>query len=338
MEDQPSILELVREGSANKNKSARAFTGTCFDVVGWNPTWDPETMVYLVFQQEKCPTSGKEHIQFFIRVKKPIKFTGVQKLLGLKQGTSWLMVSRGSDEDNQKYCTKPASRVEGGKAGEHGKPQAGGQGSRSDLLSIAEAALDPKLSKRQFAEAFPTAILRFGRGVEKLQFMAQQKRSEPPLVRIYWGPTGAGKTRLAYQEASECGEVYMKNMENKWWDGYEPGMPVIIDDFRDKQCDIIWILNFIDRYPRQYGKTANVHPRSTACARFPESLGSARVLFLAVTSHKSQVTGVIETPVTLDTTDQSCRRDQGRHNSVQLTRDLDYYQPQPARLVQGCQA
>lgn len=65
---------------------------------------------------------------------------------------------------------------------------------------------------------------------------------------VYWGSTGIGKTRRAFDEAgSDC---YFKMPTTKWWDGYRGQEHVIIDEFRGL-IDVSHLLRWLDRYPVQ---------------------------------------------------------------------------------------
>lgn len=67
-------------------------------------------------------------------------------------------------------------------------------------------------------------------------------------VNVFWGDSGTGKTRRAWHEAGDPSEVYIKNPNTKWWDGYRGQKKVIIDEFVGR-VDISYILTWIDRYP-----------------------------------------------------------------------------------------
>lgn len=66
------------------------------------------------------------------------------------------------------------------------------------------------------------------------------------LARVYWGPTGTGKTHRAWAEASA--DAFIKSSSNKWWDGYQGQTNVIIDEF-DGQIGITHLLRWLDKYP-----------------------------------------------------------------------------------------
>lgn len=55
--------------------------------------------------------------------------------------------------------------------------------------------------------------------------VAQEKE-----VYVFWGRTGAGKSRRAWQEATL--QAYPKSPTSIWWDGYQGQENVVIDEFR----------------------------------------------------------------------------------------------------------
>lgn len=63
---------------------------------------------------------------------------------------------------------------------------------------------------------------------------------------VFWGPTGTGKSRRAWEEAGM--EGYPKDPRTKFWCGYHGQKHVIIDEFRGG-IDIAHLLRWLDRYP-----------------------------------------------------------------------------------------
>lgn len=77
--------------------------------------------------------------------------------------------------------------------------------------------------------------------------------SNPPfrdnvVVNVYWGESGTGKTRRAWHEAGDVTDVYIKNPNTKWWDGYKGQKIVIIDEFTGR-IDWSYLALWFDRYP-----------------------------------------------------------------------------------------
>ena len=89
----------------------------------------------------------------------------------------------------------------------------------------------------------------------------------------YWGATGTGKSRRAWDEAGL--DAYPKDPRTKFWDGYRGQEHVVMDEFRGA-IDIGHILRWLDRYPvivevkgssvvlkaSKIWITSNLHPRS----------------------------------------------------------------------------
>jgi len=71
----------------------------------------------------------------------------------------------------------------------------------------------------------------------------------PALVRscdVFWGPTGTGKSRRAWEEAGI--NAYCKGPRSKFWDGYQGEANVVLDEFRGG-IDVSYLLRWLDRYP-----------------------------------------------------------------------------------------
>lgn len=63
---------------------------------------------------------------------------------------------------------------------------------------------------------------------------------------VYWGPTGVGKSRTAWDRAGL--DAYPKVSTTKFWDGYRGQDCVVIDEFRGG-IGIEHLLRWLDRYP-----------------------------------------------------------------------------------------
>lgn len=65
-------------------------------------------------------------------------------------------------------------------------------------------------------------------------------------VHVYYGATGTGKSRRAWDEAGIL--AYPKDPRTKFWCGYHGQLHVVIDEFRGG-IDISHLLRWLDRYP-----------------------------------------------------------------------------------------
>lgn len=63
---------------------------------------------------------------------------------------------------------------------------------------------------------------------------------------VYWGATGTGKSRRAWDEAGL--DAYSKDPRSKFWCGYQGESHIVVDEFRGG-IDIAHMLRWLDRYP-----------------------------------------------------------------------------------------
>ncbi len=107
----------------------------------------------------------------------------------------------------------------------------------------------------EIATEAPEEYMRLHRGVAALRAALNQPRMRKTEVRIYWGPTGTGKTKAVYDEF-EPGEVYVKEPHTRWYSGYDGRRHkcILIDDFDptpDGATDtrVTHLLRLCDIYP-----------------------------------------------------------------------------------------
>lgn len=187
---------------------------------------------YIILGNE-MGDEGTPHIQGFVYLKSPITFTSVK----LKLPRAHIEITKGTPQQNIEYCSKQEILFQ------DGEPPA--QGKRNDLTAIREAV--------QNQETMSNIILNYPpnyqslRYAETIQKYLENPRQEKPRVEWYYGKTGTGKTRTAYEKLSNA---YFKD-GTKWWNGYDQHEHVIIDDFRPEQIHFQELLRLLDRYPHQ---------------------------------------------------------------------------------------
>nr|WCI99962.1 MAG: replication-associated protein [nabpantry virus 15] len=197
---------------------------------------------YGIVGKEIAPTTGQKHLQGFCNLTKPMRFSTIKKHL---HNTIHIEKANGSDEENQRYCSKA------GDVFEQGTPYTRGQ--RTDLHTLVDDIQSGIRTYTDIATKHPTAYIRYHRGIHaylKAAFPIEP-RSYKTDVYYFWGPPGSGKSRRALEEAQiqKPESIYYKP-RGPWWDGYQQQTCVIIDDFYG------WIkydelLKICDRYPHK---------------------------------------------------------------------------------------
>ncbi|ARO38302.1 replicase [Circovirus sp.] len=194
---------------------------------------------YGIVGKELSPTTEMPHLQGFASLAKPMRFSTIKKHL---DNRIHIEKANGSDEDNQKYCSKA------GQFFESGVPQS--QGKRNDLAAVVDT-ISNGADIESVARTHPTSFIKYHRGIKEYikTIRPIPVRDFKTEVFYYYGEPGTGKSRTALEEAKDRGmdSIYYKP-RGLWWDGYAQQKCVIIDDFYG------WIkydemLKIMDRYP-----------------------------------------------------------------------------------------
>lgn len=187
---------------------------------------------YVVVGDEIAPTTGSKHYQGYVQWKNPRALGGLKKI---NKKIHWL-VAIGNAEQNHVYSSKEFLFCE------FGSPTA--QGKRNDIASVRECLTSGGSMHDIVMETTSYQAARFGELF--LRHYNGPKRNWVPEVYWHWGPSGAGKTRSAFEQAPNA---WMSAGTLKWWDGYNGQADVIIDDFRKDFCTFHELLRILDRYP-----------------------------------------------------------------------------------------
>jgi hypothetical protein len=146
---------------------------------------------------------------------------------------------RGSPSQAASYCRKEGDVFEYGTLPERRS------GSRSDLSALYSAIRAGK-SKREIIEEHFAAYSRATRAANEAFVLFAPGRDWTPETYVYWGSTGTGKTRRAYDEAGMDPYIHPGGM---WFDGYSGHSAVIFDDFGGSEFKLTYLLKLLDRYP-----------------------------------------------------------------------------------------
>lgn len=201
---------------------------------------------YHICQIEKCPETGRLHVQGYLQTVKPMRLRGVQTLLS---SPVHLAKPFGSLEQNRIYCTEENTKRKGflpRVAGpwEIGTPRT--QGQRTDLEEVRDMILEGG-SLRETLMTAPAVLARAPRFVETCLTLRKPPHRETK-VTIFYGPPGAGKTRRAYELDPDLFSPAQYVPE--WWDGYDGELTVLLDDYDPAHgYPTERLLRLLDRYP-----------------------------------------------------------------------------------------
>lgn len=204
---------------------------------------------YAVWQEEQCPETGKAHMQLYIELARPVRFTHLQKQV-FKELVHCEARS-GSRQQAREYCRKEESRIAG--PWEYGvwlgDTDAGDSSGRSTDLERLIQGVRSGMTNSQLWEQHPAAMGRHFRAVDRYRIDCPViVRREAPEVLVLWGESGTGKTREAHRLIEERGHSFYNKMPGDWWCGYSGQDAVIIDDFYGN-LRYTTFLQVLDRYP-----------------------------------------------------------------------------------------
>lgn len=147
----------------------------------------------------------------------------------------------GSIEQNDKYCSKAGELIEHGK-----KPD---QGSRGDLKNVIDSIGRGEKTSDDLCISDPVFYHMYGRTLCKAEDILLRKKYRTWMTEGIWyyGETGTGKSHRAFKDF-DPETMYVKPLEDDWWDGYTGQGTVILNDFRG-QLKYSELLTLIDKWP-----------------------------------------------------------------------------------------
>ena len=123
---------------------------------------------------------------------------------------------------------------------------------KKETLASTSSLIQDVLNQKPalfLALKYPEKWLRYNRALDRLQAAAnEQPRTWKTRVYWYWGPTGAGKTRLAHLLTRNRAWTSGDN-KAQWFDGYVGQKDVIFDDLSiEDNIPRGLFLRLMDRY------------------------------------------------------------------------------------------
>jgi len=222
---------------------------------------------YWVFAYETGSLNNTPHLQGYIEFATQRTWNGVRDKV-FSGVVSWLDVRHGTQEDALSYCKKGEQSheqweklgIDGPDYGKNAKFEESSkkmkkQGKRNDIIK-ARLLINEGKGMAQIVESIDS--YQAVRMSELILKYSEQPRKWETMIYWYWGNTGCGKTRKAYDTAQELlrtefkdfsDEPYWTSGNLKWWEGYDGHPVVIIDEFRDTHATLDQMLRLTDRYP-----------------------------------------------------------------------------------------
>lgn len=181
---------------------------------------------YLVFQTE-IAESGTQHIQGYVVLKEKTRRSALSKLL---EEVHW-EIRKGTHQQAKAYCMKPETREVGPVELGDDSDVPTGSGARTDLDDIKEK-IKNNVPFQNIAEEHFGSWCRYRQSFSVYANIIKPARNQPPKVKIFWGPTGTGKTTKALEVAGKDAFWLTKPSDsNLWFDGYQTGSNLVIDEF-----------------------------------------------------------------------------------------------------------
>jgi len=183
----------------------------------------------LAFQKEKCPETGKLHLQGFLQTETPISFEGARKLF--PGGSIWVKQAD-NPQGALEYANKDDTRVEGYEPFKRGDIKV--QGKRTDIHAACEQVREVGYVKGFLS--MPESFVKYGRGLREYATLLQEQNTpemRPVQVEVFWGDAGSGKSHF-------CANMYPgdsyrlplpRGKSGLWFDGYQGEKVLILEDF-----------------------------------------------------------------------------------------------------------
>lgn len=207
--------------------TSRSYVFTAFT----KPVIDDAVLVdkvrYIIFQEEKCPKTNKNHWQGYIELKTPLRIKCVQLLLNLSN--AHMEKRKGTRDEAREYCRKSESRV--CEPIEWGVWESGGQGTRNDIDNLLKMVSE-NASLKEIIESDPKTYSKCRNTIKDYQFCCLKEKTKEYRkieVEVIYGAAGTGKTRYCVENSKDY--YKLDNDTTLWWDGYEGEETLIIDDF-----------------------------------------------------------------------------------------------------------
>jgi len=195
-----------------------------------------EDIQYIIYGKE-VGTEGTPHLQGYCEFTKQYGLKKIKQILGQ---TAHVESRRGTQTQAIDYCKKDGDFVELGEKKEQGK--------RKDLTELKGLVDEGKSQVEVVTNCENFQQIRY---VEKLfEYKPLSTTYKKKEVYWYYGPTGTGKTKAAYELIEETKkDFWVSTLDgSKWFNGYW-GQPIaLLDELRAKDYPYSQLLRLLDGY------------------------------------------------------------------------------------------
>jgi hypothetical protein len=224
-----------------------------------------EACNYLVYGEE-VGEKGTPHIQGYVEFKTQKSASAFNKNLNLKKGGNYAhcKIRLGIPLDASGYCCKgeieakpdegyrywhksPHDTWKGHKYGSISK-----QGERTDLKEITDKIMAGSLKVSEIKVRDPILYHKYGRTLNDIEDLYLRKQYRTEMTQGIWlyGPTGVGKSHLAFMDFDPENCYEWKKDDKGWQDGYCGQEIVIINEFRGDTMKYDLLLELVDKWPK----------------------------------------------------------------------------------------
>lgn len=203
-------------------------------------SFEDRKVVYMLYQIEKAPDTGRLHIQGFVQFKNQVRLNTLKDLFPGAHAE----LCKGSEKDNERYCSKLDSRIAG--PWTYGKKTS--QGKRTDWDDVKELAA-AGTPRRDIILAHP----KLAPCVKGIDVLVSAVRGPPPLERtirtwFLYGPTATGKTHRARHRFPDAYVVTGRYYEGKSFDMYDNESALILDEWRWDEWPLTLMDGILDKW------------------------------------------------------------------------------------------
>lgn len=192
---------------------------------------------YIIAGQEKAPQTNKLHLQIYV------EFDTARRLSTFIRAVQFahIEIARGTQRQNIDYCKKD------GLFAERGTPLPGSGGHNKARITLDDyVKLAQTMPEHQLFQLQPAMSLLHGNKLDAYISKSIKPRHVKPTVYWFYGMTGSGKTKAAYDLDPDA---YFKPPSTQFWQNYRGQKTVIIDDFRPDHIPWSQLLQLLDKYP-----------------------------------------------------------------------------------------